>query len=66
MKKTKDNLLSKNNYDIQFEELLEQKKYTDEAKSLILNIVYKKHKVIINIITTNTIIKVLVLFFLFI
>ena len=41
MKKTKDNLLSKNNYDIQFEELLEQKKYTDEAKSLILNIVYK-------------------------
>lgn len=41
MKKTKDNLLSKNNYDIQVEELLEQKKYTDEAKSLILNIIYK-------------------------
>ena len=41
MKKTKDNLLSKNNYDIQFEELLEKKKFNDEAKSLILNIVYK-------------------------
>ncbi|MBR2704999.1 MAG: hypothetical protein IKE91_05990 [Clostridia bacterium] len=41
MKKTKENLLSKNNYDIQFEELLEQKQYTDEAKSLILNIIYK-------------------------
>ena len=41
MRKTKDNQLSKNNYDIQFEELLENKKYTDEAKSLILNIIYK-------------------------
>lgn len=41
MKKNKDNLLSKNNYDIQLEELLEKKAYTDEAKSLVLNIIYK-------------------------
>ncbi|MBQ3409501.1 MAG: hypothetical protein IJH12_09900 [Clostridia bacterium] len=41
MKRSKDNLLSKNNYDIQFEELLEKKGYTDEAKSLVLNIIYK-------------------------
>lgn len=41
MRKTKDNQLSKNNYDIQFEELLENKKFTDEAKSLVLNIIYK-------------------------
>jgi len=41
LRKTKDNQLSKNNYDIQFEELLENKKYTDEAKSLVLNIIYK-------------------------
>lgn len=39
--KNKDNLLSRNNYDIQIEELLERKKYTDEAKSLVLNIIYK-------------------------
>lgn len=39
--KNKESLFSKSNYDIQFEEMLEQKGYSDEAKSLVLNIVYK-------------------------
>ena len=39
--RNKDNLFSKNNYDIQLEELLESKGYTDEAKGLILSILYK-------------------------
>ncbi|MBO5348213.1 MAG: hypothetical protein J6A89_00070 [Clostridia bacterium] len=39
--KNKETLFSKNNYDIQLEEILENKKFDDEAKSLILNILYK-------------------------
>lgn len=39
--KNKDNLFSKNNYETQLEDLLEKKRYTDEAKSLVLNIIYK-------------------------
>ncbi len=39
--KNKENLFSKNNYDTQLEDLLEKKGYTDEAKSLVLNIIYK-------------------------
>lgn len=39
--KNKENLFSKNKYDVQLEALLDQKNYTDEAKSLVLNILYK-------------------------
>ncbi len=39
--KGKETLFSKNNYDIQLEEVLDKKKFDDEAKSLILNILYK-------------------------
>lgn len=39
--KNKDNLFSKNDYDIQIEEIIENKEFDDEAKSLILNILYK-------------------------
>ena len=39
--KNKETLFSKNNYDIQIEEILENKDFNDEAKSLILNALYK-------------------------
>lgn len=39
--KNKENLFSKKNYDVQLEALLDNKNYTDEAKSLILNSLYK-------------------------
>lgn len=39
--KNKESRFSKNNYETQLEDLLEKKEYTDEAKSLILNIIYK-------------------------
>lgn len=39
--KNKDNIFSKNSYDSQLEELLDSKNFSDEVKSLILNIVYK-------------------------
>ena len=39
--KNKETLFSKNNYDLQVEEILENKQFNDEAKSLILNILYK-------------------------
>ena len=39
--KNREGIFSKNNYDIRFEELLEQKSYSDESKSLVLNIIYK-------------------------
>lgn len=39
--KNKENLFSKNNYDIQLETLLENKNFDDEVKSLISNIIYK-------------------------
>lgn len=37
----RDNFFSKNNYDNQLEELLDSKNFSDETKSLILNILYK-------------------------
>ena len=39
--KNKETLFSKNSYDVQFEEVVESKNFNDEAKSLILNILYK-------------------------
>ena len=39
--KNKETLFSKSNYDFQLEELLDKKDFDDEAKSLILNILYK-------------------------
>lgn len=39
--KNKENLFSKNNYDIQLETLLEEKGFDDEAKSIISNIIYR-------------------------
>ena len=39
--KNKDTIFSKNNYDSQLEETLESKSFDDEAKSLILNTLYK-------------------------
>ena len=39
--KNKETLFSKNNYDVQIEEILDHKEFNDEAKSLILNILYK-------------------------
>lgn len=39
--KNKETLFSKNNYDVQIEEILDNKEFNDEAKSLILNILYK-------------------------
>lgn len=39
--KNKDTIFSKNNYDSQLEETLEQKAFDDETKSLILNTLYK-------------------------
>ena len=39
--KNKENLFSKNNYDIQLEQILENKQFSDDARSLILNILYK-------------------------
>ena len=39
--KSKESLFSKNSYDTQLESLLDKKNYSDEAKSLILNIFYK-------------------------
>ena len=39
--KNKENLFSKNNYDIQLETVLEKKQFNDEIKGLISNIVYK-------------------------
>lgn len=41
MKKNKETLFSKNGYDTQLEEILENKAFSDEVKSLILNILYK-------------------------
>lgn len=37
----KETLFSKNSYDIQLEDIIENKEFNDEAKSLILNILYK-------------------------
>ncbi|MBP3708692.1 MAG: hypothetical protein J6J36_08895 [Clostridia bacterium] len=39
--RNKENLFSKNKYDVQLEALLDEKNYTDEAKSLVLNILYR-------------------------
>ena len=39
--KSKETLFSKNNYDIQLEEVLDNKEFNDEAKSLILSVLYK-------------------------
>ena len=39
--KNKERLFSKNGYDTELETLLDEKKYTDEAKSLVLNTFYK-------------------------
>ena len=39
--KNKETLFSKNNYDIQLEEVLDKKEFDDEAKSLILGILYR-------------------------
>lgn len=39
--KSKETLFSKGNHDIQLEEIIEKKDFSDEAKSLILNIMYK-------------------------
>ena len=39
--RSKENLFLKNSYDAQLETLLDKKNYSDEAKSLILNIFYK-------------------------
>ncbi len=39
--KTKENLFFKNNTEIEIEELLDNKHFCDEAKSLILNTIYK-------------------------
>lgn len=39
--RNKENLFSKNKYDVQLEALLDEKNYTDEGKSLVLNILYK-------------------------
>lgn len=39
--RSRDNIFLKSNYDTQLEELLESKNFNDEAKSLILNILYK-------------------------
>ena len=39
--RSKESLFSKNNYDTQLETLLDKKNYSDEAKSLILNIFYR-------------------------
>ena len=39
--KNKDNLFSKNNYDIQLESVLEKKQFNDETKGLISSIIYK-------------------------
>ena len=39
--KSKETLFSKNNYDMQLEEVLDNKEFNDEAKSLILSVLYK-------------------------
>lgn len=39
--RNKENLFSKNKYDVQIEALLDEKNYTDETKSLVLNILYR-------------------------
>ena len=39
--KSKETLFSKNNYDLQLEEVLDNKEFNDEAKSLILSVLYK-------------------------
>ncbi|CDA30298.1 unknown [Clostridium sp. CAG:492] len=39
--KNKETLFSKNNYDIQLEEVLDEKDFDDEAKSLILSALYR-------------------------
>ena len=39
--KTKENLFFKNNTEIEIEKLLDNKHFCDEAKSLILNTIYK-------------------------
>ena len=39
--KSKDTLFTKNNYDVQIEEVLDKKNFSDEAKGLILNVLYK-------------------------
>ena len=39
--KSKETLFSKNNNDMQLEEVLDNKEFNDEAKSLILSVLYK-------------------------
>ena len=39
--KSKENIFTKGSYDVQLEEILEKKNYSDEGKSLILNIMYR-------------------------
>lgn len=39
--KSKETIFSKNNYDLQLEEILDNKEFNDEAKSLILSVLYK-------------------------